>query len=171
MTIQIFQIPKYLNFRCCKQSLQDSFTPKISSKKALGRQMTNDMFSCIGDWRFDWAVVTWTAMLLSLDRVHVQHVHAVLHGVVGVVVPGCPHHPRLPIELTKLREELRVEIHSAGCCLCCGGQGELIWHWHSWGWSRRYWWRRKHGASLNIWLQYVRDNEKQRLRLKACAET
>ena len=117
MTIQIFQILQYLNFTCCEQSSQDSFTPKISSKKALGRQMTNDMFSCIGDWRFDWAVVTWTAMLLSLDRVHVQHVHAVLHGVVGVVVPGCPHHPRLPIELTKLREELRVEIHSAGCCL------------------------------------------------------
>lgn len=71
-------------------------------------------------------------MFLSLDRVHVEHVHAVLHAVVGGCRVGghggetsCPsHHP-----LAKLRKELGVEVHSAGR-LGCGGEGELIRHRH-----------------------------------------
>ena len=73
-------------------------------------------------------------MFLSLNRVHVEHVHAVLHAVVDVVggwVGGhggeasCPsHHP-----LAELGKELRVEVHPAGS-LGCRGEGELIRHRH-----------------------------------------
>ena len=57
-------------------------------------------------------------MLLPLERVHVEHVHAVLHGVVGGPVGGeaggAAHHARHPSLGRELGEKLRVEIHSAG---------------------------------------------------------
>ena len=57
-------------------------------------------------------------MLLPLQGVHVEHVHAVLHGVVGGPVagegPAAPHHARHPSLGGELREKLGVEIHSTG---------------------------------------------------------
>ena len=57
-------------------------------------------------------------MFLPLERVHVEHVHAVLHGVVGRPVAGeaptPPHHPCHASLGGELGEKLRVEIHSTG---------------------------------------------------------
>ena len=56
-------------------------------------------------------------MFLALDGVHVEHVHAVLHAGPGAGVAHCPAHHARHAPLPELGEELRVEVHSAGCLL------------------------------------------------------
>ena len=57
-------------------------------------------------------------MLLPLQGVHIEHVHAVLHAVVGGAVagegPAAPHHAGHPALGRELGEKLGVEIHSTG---------------------------------------------------------
>ena len=61
--------------------------------------------------------LTGGAVFLALDGVHVEHVHAVLHAGPGAGVAHCPAHHARHAPLPELGEELRVEVHSAGCLL------------------------------------------------------